>query len=187
MHLRVSGGLRRYLWGCAISRAVCSVGVGRKRGLGPEPLSWVRRYARVGVCVVHVHCGGILPGGVANKEGCSNNCVMRGRLDTMREPRAPSGSGSFPKREGMYYILFVRRPPVAAPDRESEELAMSVETTGSPPTSPWWTPETPLTLARRGTGKEAKRGLSGGWSRRSGRRSCTIAATPGVFLKHRPD
>ena len=43
-----------------------------------------------------------------------------------------------------------RRSPVVAMDRESEELAMSREDTGSPPTSSWLALETPVTLARRG-------------------------------------
>ncbi len=51
---------------------------------------------------------------------------------------------------------------MAAPDRESEALARSGETTRSPPTSSWWAIEAPLTLARRGLGRRPSGGHGGG-------------------------
>ncbi len=50
-----------------------------------------------------------------------------------------------------------------------------------PPTSSLWALETPLTLARRGSGMRPSGGR-GGCCIRLGRSSCTVAATTGVLV-----
>ena len=55
------------------------------------------------------------------------------------------------------------------------------EDASSPPTTSWWALETPVTLARRGSGKRPSGGR-GGCCNRSGRGSCTAAATTGVLV-----
>jgi hypothetical protein len=75
-----------------------------------------------------------------------------------------------------------RRSPVAAMDRELEELAMIGEATGSPPTSSWGALETPVTLARRGHARGQAGGAVEAATARSGRRSGVVAATTSVLL-----
>ena len=67
-----------------------------------------------------------------------------------------------------------RGPGLVGPELLAEDA-------GCLPTSSWWAIETPLTLARRGSGMRPS-GWHGGCCGRSGRRSCTATTTTGVLV-----